>query len=92
MSRLFPVEVGGSISPSGRLVAQRETADGTEAIRVADRQKRSLATDLDANGILSYTIDGPSPKGEAGHSLKSVVTDFRKRHSLTVRALGFKAV
>jgi len=65
MSRLFKVEVGGSISPSGRLVAQEEPTDGTEAIRVADSQKRSSATDLDANGTLSYTIEGPSPKGEA---------------------------
>jgi hypothetical protein len=39
--------------------------DGTEAIRVADSQKRSSATDLDANGTLSSKMEGPSPKGEA---------------------------
>jgi hypothetical protein len=65
MSRLFTIEVGGSISPSGRLVAQKDSTDGTEAIRVADSQKRSSATNLDANGTLSHTIEGPSPKGEA---------------------------
>jgi hypothetical protein len=64
-SRLFTVEVGGSISPSGRLVAQKESMDGSEAIGVADSQKRSSATNLDVNGKLSYTIKGPSPKGEA---------------------------
>lgn len=65
LSRLFTIEVGGSISPSGRLVAQRDSTDGTEAIRVVDSQKRSSATDLGANGTLSYAITGSSPKGES---------------------------
>ena len=64
-SRLFTVEVAGSISPRGRLVTQKESTDGTEAIRVADSQQRSSATDLNADGTLSYAIEGLSPKGEA---------------------------
>lgn len=63
-SRPVMVEVGGSVSPSGRLIAQKESTDGTEAIRVLDSQKRSSATDLDSNEKISYTIQGPSPKGE----------------------------
>lgn len=64
-SRLFTVEVGGSVSPSGRLVAQKDSTDGTEAIRVADSQKRTSATILDASRTLSHTIEGASPRGEA---------------------------
>ncbi len=65
MSRLFTVQTGGSIAPSGRLVGRKLSNDGTEAIRVADSQKRSSATDLDTSGQLSYTIAGVSPRGES---------------------------
>lgn len=58
------VETGGSIRPSGRLVVQKISTDGTQAIRVADSQKRSSATDLTSDGTLSFSIGGPSPQGE----------------------------
>ena len=64
-SRLFTVQTGGNIAPSGRLVGRKLSNDGTEAIRVSDSQKRSSATDLDTSGQLSYSIEGASPRGES---------------------------
>ena len=87
MSRLFKVQTGGSIAPSGRLVGRKLSNDGTEAIRVADSQKRASATDLDTSGQLSYAIEGVSPRGE-----EVVIHDFQKRHGAAVRALGFQAI
>ena len=65
MLRLFTVQTGGNIAPSGRLVGRKLSTDGTEAIRVSDSQKRSSATDLDTSGQLSYSIEGVSPRGES---------------------------
>jgi len=59
------VAVDGGIRPSGRLVAQKLSTDGTQAIRVANSQKRSSAADLSSEGNPSFSIEGPSPQGEA---------------------------
>ncbi len=64
ITRLFDAYFTGNSNPSGRLVAKKESDDRTEAIRVADSQKRSSATDRQLDGTLSQVIEGNSPKGE----------------------------
>jgi hypothetical protein len=56
--------MSGNITSDGRLVARKDSDDGAEAVRVADSQKRTSATDLKVDGTLSYTIGGSSPQGE----------------------------
>ena len=55
-SKFFRLNVGGAIiALSGRLVGEKESTDGTQAIRVEDSQKRSSATDSNGNKI-TYRI------------------------------------
>jgi hypothetical protein len=66
MSRHFTKEFGGSLTLSGRLIGQKNSPDGTEAIRVADSQKQTIAADFDFDRSISYNIKGRSYQGEAG--------------------------
>lgn len=64
--RLIRKELGSVSNNSGRLITQKNSTDGSEAIRVANSQKKSSSADLNADGtVLSYAIAGPSPQGEA---------------------------
>ena len=56
----------GNLGMSGRLVARKISGDDTEAVRIADDQRRSSVADLDEKGNIQTSIKGPSPKGEEG--------------------------
>lgn len=56
----------GAVGMDGRLVAKKISRDGTEAIRVADDVRQSVAADLAADGKASYEITGSSRQNETG--------------------------
>ncbi len=58
--------IGSNIPPHGTLIAHKNGADGSQAVRVTDSQSRSSAIDLDTNGTLTSFVQGTSPRNEEG--------------------------
>ena len=56
----------GEITMHGRLVARKISSDGSDAIRVADDQGRSVTADLTSIGEARYEVAGRSRQNEEG--------------------------